>query len=1794
MEQELTQQPSPSDNVSKIYSYLKQNNVRVPDNEESFRSSLSDKKNSDKIHSYLKENNIKTLDSPDDFYSSINLVKKKDNEAQKESVSSSGSEGPGQPSGKNTKSIQLNENQKKVLAENTKPKTQQEVDFEQGQKAESLRDAKEMATGKKQSNELFKIPVVEDLAKTIHSGLSDQLPKEYYAQRLRMSKGEFGDLYDSRSDLNQFGGDKFAKELPSIDAFKEWSLKQPSAIQSKTLNERSKIFLVEKLGEKGFADLKSKFITSNINQRIGYEKNIEEQNLEAGSKLEGVVQDLRDVHGAVDFLNFTGNMVGQALYRAPTSIIGGPIGSIIAESSAVYDRQIDLIAQDKGISREEVIRQGLDKPAEGQTLAVLAGTLDAASEFNLVGMFKKAVGKGLTESMVKKFAKGFVRGGVPESLTEAAQGEIEEFAASQGAGVEYKPDGWRIATGAVGGLIGGGLLGGGSNVNASPENRINAPKGVLGLTPEQQAQPTVELVKTQTENLSSSDTPSIEKAADVIDEKVQQADEATVANEAPLVEATSEELKTTDVLPTTTNLEENVQVSQAEGLLQREQGGDEIQGSERGGVEPVQQGESVAGESTTKEETVRQDQAQEEIKTDEGTQQQEQITPEIVHVAAKESGIDFESKEFIDKSEELTGKERLDDMSPVELNKMIDFIKAKNTVNKKLDALVESGDIKREGNKITIVTEKGGEESKSAYDEFKNEQERIKTNNTEDEQPIQKESNGIQGNIINQQTTPGPSVAGEVTTPLVKERKFSNQILNDKNISDEVKQGLSEDAKTYIPKAMSITDSEAKAIIEVKGSDGAMDDYLDKSNDMSSDVRVTLGENLIRKFNQDKDFENAIKVSDNLAKYFTDLGRAVNAAKIFQMLSPEGVLKYISKEITKAKVEYSKKTSEKRKKLKQEIDTINKVAVEKILSDPNIRKKVISESKKGNIKKAIDFLETLKVDVKGKTLDATYGLTAVAWNTLITAVQKGLQAGLTITQAVNKAVGKVKSEKDFDEDGARGFLDEKLKDYRVTLDPEKAIKEELKAQNDKIDNVIKSHYSVVERKKRSLVDKLVKDANIAEDQAEAISKTLSDEFDRLTKTAKEKALKKYLPKAASIKQKAKRQSLVEQIITDSNLGALSDEQYKEAINDKIGVESLTTEQAEKLTGLADKVQKSKEGFDKTNATERLLNYIANIKGLSIVDVGMSIWYANILSGISTQVLNISANFAETIGEVYTAAVLNPKQTGWILKGLFNGWGRGLLESMDTIKSGYQPTKFQAKISEASVLERVKFKGGKWNPYNYLKYVSRVMNAADIFFYHGINEMRARELAVSLARKESVTKQPTKEIIKKATAILYKGENPYQEALDQAKEEGFSGQDLKRRAYEVLEQNRPEFVIKDSNDEASKGTFNYDPEGTLGAMTAGVNQMIEKVDVAGVKPLKFVIPFTRIIANVTNRYLDWTPIGLLRAAKGGIGFGSLGENYHKKYTDQQRAEVLIRALTGITAMVAMYALTDEDDGEFQITANGTGDVQKNFELQETGWRPYSIKINDTWYEYKNTPLAIPFATIGFLRDAEKYQGQKDVEAKTSIILFGTIKYVMDLSFLQSLSSFMDTFSKENRGGAENFFKKATKSTEATVKSFILPNAFTQISRSMQEVMELPIKKANGVGDQIIRDMPILRDHLGNIYDALGDPVLPSQLERFIPLKPSKTDSETNGIWELIAKNKAWIGRPMKSTQKLNGDTLTDEEYDKYSLLAGKLTKKALKLDYRYLSKIKSQEEAKDEIDKIKSDARREAREILFGF
>lgn len=1556
---------------------------------------------------------------------------------------------------------------------------------------------------------------IYDFGRRIVSGFSDDLPKSI-AQGLEVAKSSVAPAtvkeYIKSDAYTDF--QKYVRKKENLKWYEPFD-------EDKYIDQYSDSFMKD-TGKQAMADKINERNPEIIKRRQAVEKFVKEQNLDAQEKMKGAVQDFRDINGVTDLkgiASYIATMGGQAAYQIPLAILTKGQSSLLQESAAVYDIQLDNLAKDNNMSREEVIAKGLDKPAEGQAYALLAASLDAASAGNILKAFKT----GAKDGLLKRWAKT----AIPEAITEPVQGVLENVGGATGdkleAAKEALTDPDRINE-ALGGLIGGS-----AGAIASP----------------------TETVRKETEAVIPSNEVSVDNKATTIQESVEANEEAIIAGqpESPAIKQTQD-----DQAP---------------------------------------QGAPVAPVEGTEDTPVSEDIQEEEVQT--------QGEPEV------------QEESVTEESEPTTLYTPAEESAPV-----VDKAAAKQAV----EQLITDGDLKREEDgRVTVLTEKGGSELKRILDENQIE---YNTKQPQDGGPrtTQEQTPIIDSGDVNQSVLPGDGGIvndGDTGIPVqsveptsdnerqesipeskaepgqtaeeesVRDPKFRKTWLGIKDnpdISEEVKAGISTEGKEYIPRSLKrVTEKEADAIIESKGLDSSTKMYMDDESGMTPDVDTAIGIKLFDKLQKAENYTDAVRVFEKLAVRGTELGQAINA---FKLLRGKTMAHIVDKSIKKARQKFKEDNAGIGKKAKKSIDKINKDAVEKVLKSPKVKAKITSQVKQGKVKQAIDFLETLKIDTKGKALDVTFGITAAAWNTVITAVQKGLEAGLTISQAINKAVAKVKDPA-FQKQEASSYLDEKLKDYRVSLDPGRAIKEELRSSGEKIDDIIRQHYDQQTSTKKALIDKLIKDGNVPADQAQAIADELGKEFDRLTREAKEKVLKKLLPKESKKRTPKERKDTIDELIEQSNMGALSDEQYNEVIADKLGVPKLNEQQLKEIQGLTDRIQTAKGESQRSKAAQDLMNYVENLKGWSWMEAVQAVWYANILSGPTTWlVTNPFANLTNLVAEAMIDIAQNPTKGGFIMGRIASGLTKGLVHAKDVLKTGYSPYKGEDYKTESKpLLERIEFKGGEINPLNWLKYVTRAIKAGDILFYHGLKEQRIAVMALKEAHDNKRSK-PNKQDLKSLYDKIMK-EN-FDGAMDQAATEGFTGRDQKIRAYEILEKTRPEAAIKESENFAARGTFNIKPEGTLGQLADILNSARRKLPV-----INYVMPFVNTIMNVANEYLNYTPVvGLARFAKGSLGWNK-DSNSYRKLSEEERARILVKTIIGTLSMAALAMLDDPDDEDnaFEITANGYGDIRRNYELERTGWRPYSIRVGDTWINYKNTPLSMPLASIGFFKDSQRYKKESSTSEGLMIMGMGSFNFLMDLSALSGLSDLIKILTTETLAQQGSNAEKLVKTIEKTAKSVVVPNYFTQTSRLIQEFTDSPIKRADDIGESVIRDLPVLRDNLDNLYDAFGDPVVPKQLEKLIPLNTHRSPEDVE-MFDFLKENKLLVGVPSKDNLKPNGEPMTEEEYRAFALESARQIKGRIMREYKIYERSDNKEEIKEWFDDVKTEERRNAKQNLFGY
>lgn len=174
------------------------------------------------------------------------------------------------------------------------------------------------------------------------------------------------------------------------------------------------------------------------------------------------------------------------------------------------------------------------------------------------------------------------------------------------------------------------------------------------------------------------------------------------------------------------------------------------------------------------------------------------------------------------------------------------------------------------------------------------------------EQKIAKETNlldnipgkGItdQNGAVLSQIQADKSIAN--STPTIKRSGFSERIADSPVTAPEVQKGLKANPKTYEVARNPETVAKARSIIEKYGTERTSQ-AVRQAEKLDATI-IGTGEELIKEYQQRGDFDLAIDMANDVSEKLTKAGQAIQAAKIYENLSPEAVLvratKFVKKE----------------------------------------------------------------------------------------------------------------------------------------------------------------------------------------------------------------------------------------------------------------------------------------------------------------------------------------------------------------------------------------------------------------------------------------------------------------------------------------------------------------------------------------------------------------------------------------------------------------------------------------------------------------------------------------------------------------------------------------------------------------------------------------------------------------------------------------------------------------------------------------------------------------------------------
>ena len=419
-------------------------------------------------------------------------------------------------------------------------------------------------------------------------------------------------------------------------------------------------------------------------------------------------------------------------------------------------------------------------------------------------------------------------------------------------------------------------------------------------------------------------------------------------------------------------------------------------------------------------------------------------------------------------------------------------------------------------------------------------------------------------------------------------------------------------------------------------------------------------------------------------------------------------------------------------------------------------------------------------------------------------------------------------------------------------------------------------------------------------------------------------------------------------------------------------------------------------------------------------------------------------------------------------------------------------------------------------------------------------------------------------------------------------------DKKRKTFDYIEQQRPTDLVEETATYAARGTYNYKPQGALGAFANGINNIVGDVPV-----LRYAVPFTNIIANVANETIDYTPIGFIRRARATSGGGIVSQFRREPLTDNQKADLTTKAvigttLMGITMLLSQVGVGDEDEPLLEITGNGTGDFAKNEILRETGWQPYSFRVKkpngkySSWISYQYSPLIASLGFVGHFNDLTRYKEEKDEEtisAKLSKAAGLNVSTFFQSTYLAGLGDFLQSVLDPR--SSEATLERVVKGTANAIKGVVVPNLVTQTTQSFERIFDIPKKEVRStLLGNVVQDIPFARNNYGDKVNILGDPIM-YDTDKFLSVnKPDK-------LVQLLVDKKSVFTPPNRKTEKTydietsKERMLNDEEFYIFARTKGQAIKSDLEERFNELEKL-SVGEFKKELTKIETQATKIAR------
>lgn len=908
-----------------------------------------------------------------------------------------------------------------------------------------------------------------------------------------------------------------------------------------------------------------------------------------------------------------------------------------------------------------------------------------------------------------------------------------------------------------------------------------------------------------------------------------------------------------------------------------------------------------------------------------------------------------------------------------------------------------------------------------------------------------------------------------------KENKFIGTVRDSERTVPEVAENLSGE---YAPISNKETLKFAEDFVEQDFDEAVK---IVKSNEPASAESNAIAQVLIDKLQKSGRFQEAIDIVEITAEKATTQGQAIQVLSLYNRLTPEGINKYATRQLDKARNALPKEKVAQVAQASNELATgfkqINKEAADQVATQidevikapPKVKpdiapdpaemlaQRLAQSTEAGAVEKAgpdpmRDMVNTLHKF--GKEFLEKEGKTAP--RDPLEFVKDALQNKDKYREVWTKAQQVVR-EKFKDQPKVLEELDQVLNvsgsvpfaDNQLS----QALQQELRNSKVNISELVREHYTKSEAVKKKLSEKLVERAGLNPELSQELEGFISNKFNEIAGQKKEQVLKQVF------KQRFRKslKPIDQKIIEFSNLGAFDKREYQNLVAQKLGLPAMDDELAKTLFEKSTAIQTMPEGRAKDVATAEMMKLISDRKPVSLAKKISSIQTMAQLLIPKAAIRNVggnsgflgSENLSDIVGTPIDKAVslITGIRTKVLpsLKVQARGFKRGLKEGYEDAIKGIDtlPTvKTQYDIPRGGVFDG---KVGK----SLEKLLNIELKVPDRAFYQAAYDNSLDQQIRAAAKMGKAIKEPTEEMFEIA----------HHDAL-----------------YRTFQ-----------DDSAGSYIFTKIKDGLNVGKEFGVGDIVVK--------------YPKTPGNILSRGIAYSPAGFINTL-----YQATRPLMGRAFNQKKFVESFSRALVGTSGYVGMGALLHRlgiiigSSKDFEIASierdAGLGDNKINVSALKrfvlSGFDPETTKLEkeDTLVSYDwFQPAAIGIA-LG--ADLDKNKGRVGV-GTASAIADATLAGIDSIAEMPLISGITRAFKQKS-------FGEGVKATlEAAPASFV-PSILGQIrmmTDKPRETYDADFFKRTK--NKVFAKVPFLSNKLPEQIDVFGNEQKFLQGEKSIPKK-----------------------------------------------------------------------------------------------